>query len=106
MTPSLPATVAANRFGLGARPGEIARMTGDPRGALRSQLQGQAPILHNASLQDSGAVLSRAAGLRIERQQRRRALSSAQANETGELPESAQKLSAFFRASYLDEGAA
>lgn len=36
---SVAATVAVNRFGLGARPGEIAAVRADPRGWLRQQLQ-------------------------------------------------------------------
>jgi uncharacterized protein (DUF1800 family) len=33
-----PAVLAANRFGLGARPGELAAIGGDPRGWLKAQL--------------------------------------------------------------------
>jgi uncharacterized protein (DUF1800 family) len=36
---SLQATVAVNRFGLGARPGEIAAVRSDPRGWLHAQLR-------------------------------------------------------------------
>ena len=32
------AVIAANRFGLGARPGELRTIAGDPRGWLRAQL--------------------------------------------------------------------
>ena len=32
------AAIAANRFGLGARPGDLERIAGDPRGWLRAQL--------------------------------------------------------------------
>ena len=53
MAGKFTAAVAANRFGLGARPGEIDRIADDPRGALRSQLQGGAPLLHNAALPDT-----------------------------------------------------
>jgi hypothetical protein len=35
-------------FGLGARPGERQRI-GDPRGWLRAQLQGEAPLLRAAA---------------------------------------------------------
>lgn len=38
MTP-IEAVLAAHRFGLGARPGETARIASDPRGALQAQLQ-------------------------------------------------------------------
>ncbi len=36
---SVPAVTALNRFGLGARPGDIARLASDPRGALKAELQ-------------------------------------------------------------------
>lgn len=38
---SLPAVIATNRFGLGARPGEIGAAASDPRGWLREQLRGR-----------------------------------------------------------------
>ena len=73
MVGNFTAAVAANRFGLGARPGEIGRMADDPRGALRAQLQGGAPVIHNVALLDTATVLSRAAQLRSERREHRRA---------------------------------
>ena len=42
MTEAAAAAIAANRFGLGARPGELARLE-DPRGWLRSQLRAPPP---------------------------------------------------------------
>src|SRR3954468_13214813 len=106
MVGNFTAEVAANRFGLGARPGEIGRMAGDPRGALLRQLQGNAPIIHNATLPGTATVLSRAAELRTERREHRRAnaaesataSSSDQAAEaTVMVPEPARRLSALFR---------
>lgn len=41
---SLQATVAVNRFGLGARPGEIAAVRSDPRGWLHQQLRPEAVL--------------------------------------------------------------
>ncbi len=40
---SLDAVIAANRFGLGARPGELRRISGDPRAWLSAQLRGRRP---------------------------------------------------------------
>ena len=34
----LDAAIAANRFGLGARPGELRAIAGDPRGWLKAQI--------------------------------------------------------------------
>ena len=116
MVGDFTAAVAANRFGLGARPGELGRMADDPRGALRAQLQGGAPVIHNVALLDTATVLSRAAQLRSERREHRRADAAESAETTTSfgstsssatvLPEAAQKLSALFRGVYIDEGAA
>ncbi len=40
MTTNLDAVIAANRFGLGARPGELQKIQGDVRGWLKSQVKG------------------------------------------------------------------
>jgi uncharacterized protein (DUF1800 family) len=40
---SLEGAIAAHRFGLGARPGEIARASADPKGWLLGQMNGPAP---------------------------------------------------------------
>lgn len=45
MTATDPAAaIAANRFGLGARPGELSAAAGDPRGWLEQQVQGERPV--------------------------------------------------------------
>jgi len=61
------AAIAANRFGLGARPDELARLGKDPRGAVRAQLAGAAPLLQGAALKSSADILSQALDLRRER---------------------------------------
>lgn len=38
------AAIALNRFGLGARPGEIDRIAGDPRAWLTRQIGGERPV--------------------------------------------------------------
>jgi uncharacterized protein (DUF1800 family) len=40
---SIDAVIAANRFGLGAKPGELKRIAGDPRAWLSDQLRGRRP---------------------------------------------------------------
>jgi uncharacterized protein (DUF1800 family) len=75
---------ALNGFGLGARAGEPGRM-GDPRGWLRAQLQGDAPILRAPAEAASSAIADAIRAFRMigqaddpqrrqERQQARRAL--------------------------------
>lgn len=52
------AAIAANRFGLGARPGDIVAPGSDAREALRAQLQGPLPLI--GGLEASHSVLARA----------------------------------------------
>ena len=40
---TIEAAIAANRFGLGARPGELAQAASDPRGWLKQQVRGTRP---------------------------------------------------------------
>jgi uncharacterized protein (DUF1800 family) len=57
------AAVAANRFGLGARPGELRALGSDARARLRAQLDGPAPLI-TASLPASHELLAQAQSLR------------------------------------------
>ena len=62
MADSVAAAIATNRFGLGARRGELTRAAPDPRGWLLAQLSGGAPALAGAgALSSSGAILAEAA---------------------------------------------
>jgi uncharacterized protein (DUF1800 family) len=58
------AAIAANRFGFGARPGDLARLGTNARAALLAQLDGGPPLLVDPSLSSSRALLARAAELR------------------------------------------
>jgi uncharacterized protein (DUF1800 family) len=69
--PALGAAIAANRFGLGARPGELARIGSDARDWLTAQLAGGAPRLHGSELKGSADILSQALELRRERRDAR-----------------------------------
>ncbi|HEX7081256.1 MAG TPA: DUF1800 domain-containing protein [Gammaproteobacteria bacterium] len=75
--------IAANRFGLGARPGELDRIAGDPRGWLAAQLEPPAPTL-------SGAGLRSAAGVLAETLARRRADRAKRLGRTAEDPPGAE----------------
>lgn len=58
------AAIAANRFGFGARPGDLGRMGTHARAALLAQLEGDAPLLQDPSLSSSQQLLAKAAELR------------------------------------------
>jgi uncharacterized protein (DUF1800 family) len=64
---ALAAAIAANRFGLGARPDELARIGSDARGWLSAQLAGGAPRLQGSELHGSADILSQALELRHAR---------------------------------------
>ena len=65
---TLDAVTAANRFGLGARPGEIERARSDPRGWLQEQLSGSRTVPDDISrLPSSTEILKTYSELRRER---------------------------------------
>jgi uncharacterized protein (DUF1800 family) len=109
MADTIAAAIAANRFGLGARPGEIERIAADPRGALRAQLTGAAPLLVDANLPASADVIEREVQLRMERKEFKQRIA-------GEVPNDApndaatqaalQKLPALLRPIYIDDAVA
>ena len=105
MADTVAAAIAADRFGLGARPGDLAGIASDPRGALRSQLLGAPPLLDAVGLPDTATVLERAAELRVERQDAKRAQA---ADVPGEAAAQAavEKLPALLRPIYVDDAAA
>jgi uncharacterized protein (DUF1800 family) len=65
--------IAANRFGLGARPGELAQVGRDARGWLEKQLAGAPPKLSDSGLRPSHEILAEAVELRRERREERAA---------------------------------
>ena len=64
MDKGLTSAVAANRFGLGARPGELATIGGSGRDWLRAQLDGPAPEIADDGLQSSASILVQVYDLR------------------------------------------
>ena len=67
--------IAANRFGLGARPGEIETIGGDSRDWLRRQIPGPSqPYRALAGLSPSSKILTEVLGIRkMQREEKRRA---------------------------------
>jgi uncharacterized protein (DUF1800 family) len=98
----LNAAIAANRFGLGARPGELAVVAGDPRAWLLHQLKGAPPVLAGAGLKSSSATLARALELRKEAMAERRE-NKKDGDDDREKVAAALKLPAVYRPVYIDE---
>jgi uncharacterized protein (DUF1800 family) len=69
----LSPAVAANRFGLGARPGELAQIGSQPLEWLRAQLAGTPPLLTDSELRNSADILARALEVRRELRAAKRA---------------------------------
>ncbi|HSY07236.1 MAG TPA: DUF1800 domain-containing protein [Steroidobacteraceae bacterium] len=98
VAPALDAAIAANRFGLGARPGELARIGGDARGWLAAQLAGGAPRLQGGELKGSADILSQAVQLRRERHDAR-ATGAAQNADVAAV----MKIAQLYRPIYVNE---
>lgn len=91
----LGSTIAANRFGLGARPGELASIGGDGRDWLRAQLRHSPPAIADPQLASSADVLGHAFELQHEIQEARRSGGDVQ-----------QKLPQFLQPIYKNEATA
>jgi uncharacterized protein (DUF1800 family) len=66
------AEIAVLRFGLGARPGELALAAADPRAWLTAQIRGAAPLAGNTPLAPSDQIFTEVLAARDERQQMKR----------------------------------
>jgi uncharacterized protein (DUF1800 family) len=104
------AAIAANRFGLGAKPGDMTVIGADGPGWLEAQLRGPAPALQAAGLRPTADILSDAYAIRQQVQAQRRAAAarpavaaagevagSAAGSAAGETPETAAALASVKR---------
>jgi uncharacterized protein (DUF1800 family) len=98
----LAAAIAANRFGLGARPGDLEGVARGPQEWLARQLRGAPPVLTDAALRPSAGTLARAIALRRDLVEARKARKRA-ADEDGAQVAAAVKLPALYRPVYVDE---
>jgi len=85
--------IAANRFGLGAKPGELAQIGSQPRDWLYAQLSGAAPLLTGPELHSSAETLAR--GLEVRRELR--AAKRAAAEATSDSDDKANAVAAFMK---------
>jgi uncharacterized protein (DUF1800 family) len=67
MRDSTAAAIATNRFGLGARPGELEACAGDPRAWLEAQLKGPPPVIQDPGLQSTAAMVTAIDKLRAQK---------------------------------------
>jgi uncharacterized protein (DUF1800 family) len=91
MDKGLTSAIAANRFGLGARPGEMAAIGGSGPDWLRAQLDGPAPEIADDGLQSSASILAQIYDLRRAIKAER----SNAADEGGANPGAAAAIGAF-----------
>ena len=97
MQQALTSAIAANRFGLGARAGELASIGGDGREWLLAQLKGGPPALTDSTLRSSQQILASALDLRRELQAAKKAAD--EGTQNGAL----QKLPQFLKPIYVSE---
>ncbi|HTV96923.1 MAG TPA: DUF1800 domain-containing protein [Steroidobacteraceae bacterium] len=64
--------IAALRFGLGARPGELSAVAADPRGWLKAQTKGAQPLATAAQLARSDEIFAAVLAARQERREMKR----------------------------------
>lgn len=90
---TLSAIIAANRFGLGARPGELTDIGDDPRGWLIKQTTGSRPLP-----QEMSALPSSATAFKTYTQVRQQKKAETDKDDTAkELQDSRKQLSAMYR---------
>jgi len=104
MRASIAPAIATNRYGLGARPGDLAVVGADPRSWLLAQLAGGPPRLDTPALRSSADILADALAIRRERRDLRRAAKSSDA-ASAQLA-AAQKVVQLYRPIYLTEATA
>jgi uncharacterized protein (DUF1800 family) len=104
MRDALTAAIAANRFGLGARPGELAAIGDNGPDWLRTQLLAPPPTLAADGLRPSQQTLAAALTLRREIEAARREARTADDAQTQE--NARQRLPQFLRPIYTAEVAA
>jgi uncharacterized protein (DUF1800 family) len=78
----MQAEIAVLRFGLGARPGDLAAAAADPRTWLKSQIRGAVPLAADARLAPSDQIYQGLLAAREERQELKRESAAKSADAT------------------------
>lgn len=103
-TSFLPA-IAVNRFGLGARPGELAAAGSDPRGWLIAQLKESPPVLRESGLRSSESIIAETLGILREQRKAQRADGAADPERAGNV-RALLKLPQLYRPAYIEDATA
>jgi uncharacterized protein (DUF1800 family) len=107
MRDSQAAAIATNRFGLGARPGEIAACAEDPRGWLEAQLKGKPPTVEDSGLQNTATMVATIDQVRAQNRLLRAANPGAPAPDSGAVTkaviDAVVKLGEIYRPAYIGE---
>jgi uncharacterized protein (DUF1800 family) len=106
MLERLTSAIAANRFGLGSRPGELDAIGGNGREWLRAQLKDAPPRLTDAQLRTSSDILVETLDLRREILASRQAGSSADAAGAQAAAAVLMKVPQLLRPIYIEEATA
>ncbi len=103
MLERLSPAIAANRFGLGARPGELAQIRLHPQDWLRAQLAGAPPLLTGNELRGSAETLARDMELRHELRAAKQA--AAADRNSSDTPNAASAAAALMKVGQVDRPA-
>jgi uncharacterized protein (DUF1800 family) len=106
MLERLTSAIAANRFGLGSRPGELDAIGGNGRDWLRAQLKDSPPRLSDAQLMASSDILVEALDLRQEIRASRQAATAATADTVAAQTAVLMKVPQLLRPIYMVEATA
>src|SRR4029078_792613 len=98
---SIAAAIAVNRFGLGAKPGELAVVEKHPSAWLRQQLEGAPPALSGDGLESSAHTLMEVLALRKDVARARQ--EKKHGNGDAARAAAALKLPAIYRPVYIAE---
>ena len=93
------AAMATNRFGLGARPGEIAACAGDPRGWLEAQLKGPPPLIRDPDLASTATMVATIDKVRAQN----RSLRADSTARSQAVVDAVVKLGEIYRPAYVGE---
>ena len=106
MLERLTSAIAANRFGLGSRPGELDAISGDGRDWLRAQLKDAPPRIGDGHLPAASDILVQAFDLRREIRMARQSAEAGEAGGTQNAVAELMKVPQLLRPFYIQEATA